>query len=166
MLRNLFSISNVLILAIVLLVFTLRGPQIIALFKLEGGTAKDIGSLTDIHGNYVNQEGAMALIFWATWCGPCELELGRINSLIQKSKILPKKVVAISVDEDSQVVKDTVQSRNYLFPVVWDKGGILSATYKVSGTPTVIIINPEKKIAWASSGISPSLEFRMTKHLK
>lgn len=109
----------------------------------------------------LNENKKRLLVFWATWCGPCSIELGRINRLILSGDLKPDSVLAISSGEDKQTVQKSVEERKYLFPVATDEDGHLALTYKVSGTPTIYFINEKNSVEWASVGLSPSLEFRI-----
>ncbi|MGB7499835.1 MAG: redoxin domain-containing protein, partial [Moheibacter sp.] len=65
--------------------------------------------LTDIEGNKVDinalsQEGPVAISFWATWCGPCMLELNAINEVIDDwVEETGVKFFAISIDDSKTV---------------------------------------------------------------
>lgn len=124
------------------------------------------GPLLDIKGNSLSPRPPFAIVFWATWCGPCDIELGRIQSLIQKGKIKSQQVIAVSVDENSHEVEKALRERGYLFPVVWDRTHGLRNQFQVAVTPTVVVINPENRIEWFATGVSPTLERRLERYLK
>ncbi len=105
------------------------------------------------------------LIFWATWCGPCSVELGRIQNLIDKNQIKKESVLAISIGESPQIVRSYVENKKYTFPVAIDLDGAVASLYGVNGTPTILLVNENKEIHWMTVGISPSLELRLKSFL-
>ena len=105
------------------------------------------------------------LVFWATWCPPCKVELARLQRLVAGGSIPASSVIAVSIGEDRAVVEQTVKERGYTFDVALDPSGEVSNKYVVAGTPTVLLRNADGTIAWRSSGVSPSLELRVLKFL-
>ena len=106
------------------------------------------------------------LVFWATWCAPCGVELVRLNRLIENGTVAADSIVAISIMEDAKLVKDTIHERGYQFKVYLDLNGSASEAYKVEGTPTILLIDEDGKISWMTTGLSPTLEYRVKKFFK
>ena len=105
------------------------------------------------------------LIFWATWCGPCSVELSRIQNLIDQNQIKKESVLAISIGESPQVVSAYAENKKYTFPVAIDLDGTVASLYGVNGMPTILLVNENKEIHWMTTGISPSLELRLKSFL-
>lgn len=129
--------------------------------KLDGSVF-DSEIINEKHG----EKKGLVLVFWATWCPPCEVELKRINNLIQQGEVPADSVIAISIQEDPNLVARVVKDRDYKFQIAVSSETTLARQFKVAGTPTIIFIDPEKKIRWISSGLSPFLEFRIKNFLK
>lgn len=140
-----------------------RLPGIMELYRLEGQVAAT-SQVTDLSsGNPINLPFTekKVLVFWATWCGPCKVELARINKLIESGAIPAESVVAVSVKEEASLVADFVKQNNYLFKVALDESGQAAQLYQVSGTPTIYFIAESGKTEWVTMGLSPSLEIRL-----
>jgi cytochrome c biogenesis protein CcmG/thiol:disulfide interchange protein DsbE len=137
-------------------------------FQKEGSPAPRI-QLPKLDGNIFDSDtvaSGLVLVFWATWCPPCEIELNRINELVLKQEIAPEAVIAISLQEDPALVKKVVKERNYRFQVAATSDATLANLYKVAGTPTIVFIDQAKTIRWMTTGLSPTLEFRIKNFLK
>lgn len=138
-----------------------RVPQIWQSYSLEGGPAALEHALTAVDGAVLHPTPPYAMIFWATWCGPCTFELSRVNKMIEAGELKPEKVLAISIDDEAEKARSTWRERGYRFPVVWDENHRLADRFKVEVTPTVIVVSEGEKVSWASSGLSPLLSFRL-----
>lgn len=147
----------------ILFLFAIKLPSIYAHFKSEGTVASDFSLLMN-NGEEFNSQ-AMAsnkvIVFWATWCPPCELELSRINDLVKEKRISADSVLAISISEEKQTVDRVVSERGYQFQVGYDFDGQVARKFSVAGTPTVVFLNADKTIRWITTGLSPLLKLRI-----
>jgi cytochrome c biogenesis protein CcmG/thiol:disulfide interchange protein DsbE len=165
---NARRVINIVFLAILAYALYLKAPSILTHFKFQDQKAPNF-SLTTMKGEKFTlgaQSKKVVLVFWATWCGPCEVELKRINEMIMKRKILPSDILAISIAESETVVRENITKNNYLFNIAIDKTGSISELYKVKATPTIIFIDQNQVINWMTAGMSPTLEFRTSSFLK
>ncbi|HEV7350680.1 TlpA family protein disulfide reductase [Telluribacter sp.] len=74
--------------------------------------------LTDMEGNPV-QIDSTKLAFvnvWATWCGPCNMEMPSIQTLYNKYKDNSKMAFYIISDEDAATVTPFIQRKGYQLP--------------------------------------------------
>lgn len=160
--------SNVFFFLLIAALFLyLRGPQVISLFKLEGKNVSALNPIRALDGSEISLsgEGNKALIFWATWCKPCDIELARINKMILNNELQAKSIIAISVDDNKEVVQAALNERNYKFLVAYDHDGQLSKKFNVTGTPTIVILDQGQTVVWATSGLSPLLSFKLKHYL-
>lgn len=163
--RQIFSFWNILFFLALVWVFYKKVPLWIEQYKSEGNSAAQVQVLSldskSVTVPIPNQK--QVLIFWATWCGPCGVELARLNHLVENGTLKTTEVIAISIMEEAKIVKDIVQDRGYQFMVLLDPSGVAANQYKVDGTPTIIFVDETGKINWMTTGLSPSLEFRVKK---
>jgi cytochrome c biogenesis protein CcmG, thiol:disulfide interchange protein DsbE len=113
--------------------------------------------LSDDQGLYLSDlVGRPILInFWATWCGPCRLEMPEIVQHSETSGDL--LVIAINVQEELEPVAAFAEDFSMNMPVVRDERGEIRDLYQVRGMPTSVFINREGKIATYREGVmSPS----------
>lgn len=119
--------------------------------------------LTDILGkthNLKSYQGKVILLdFWATWCGPCLVELPRIENIYKDFKNKGLIVLGIN-NEQIDVAKKFITEKGYSFPTLNDGENSVSISYKVSAIPTVVIINKEGKIANYIVGVREEQELR------
>ncbi len=102
------------------------------------------------HINLQDLQGQPVLInFWATWCGPCRLEMPEIVSLAATNADLV--VLAINVQESIEQIQPFAEEFQMTLPVVRDTDGSLRNLYEVRGMPTSIFIDRNGKIftTWA-----------------
>lgn len=143
---------------VVAVVLFLRGPLFIEQFKHEGSVLTP----TLVNGKLIPPPKEKSiLVFWATWCGPCSVELGRINSALLKGEISADHLYAVNMGEDLAVIERAVKEKKYLFQVVRDEHGELASKLGVAATPTIAFVNKDNTVKWLSSGLSPTLIYRI-----
>ena len=110
---------------------------------IEGKTHR----LSDYRGRNV------IVVFWATWCPPCNLEVPHLIELrktIAKDKLT---ILAIS-NEEPERLKNFVESKGINYTVASLGGKTLPEPFaNVSAIPTTFFIGPNGKIKFAAMGV-------------
>lgn len=101
------------------------------------------------------------LVFWATWCGPCSVELARIQKMFESGGLSHDQFLAVSVMENPEVVSQAARERGYLFPVAADPSGQFTEAFKISGTPTTALMDGANIV-----NISTGLSFFTEKNIR
>lgn len=137
------------------------------MYETEGSTAKQ-ALVTDLNDQSITLPlpTKHLLVFWATWCAPCKVELSRINRMVLNGEVSPESVLAVSIAEDPKIVSSFAKEQQYQFRIAVDQTGRAAKLYKVSGTPTIIFINQDQKVEWMTTGLSLSLEIRILSFFK
>ena len=91
------------------------------------------------------------LNFWATWCGPCRLEMPEIVSVATANAELV--VLAINVQETIDQIQPFAEEFQMTLLVVRDTDGALRNRYEVRGMPTSVFVDREGKISTIWTGI-------------
>ncbi|RKX94442.1 MAG: TlpA family protein disulfide reductase [Spirochaetes bacterium] len=116
-------------------------------------------SVVSMDGQEVNLKDfkgkVIFLNFWATWCGPCKMEVKDIDNMYKKLKNKDFAVLAVDVQEDSKKIKSFMKEQDLSFPVYIDKDGKISYQYGVRGIPTTYIIGKDWKIVGRAVGPRP-----------
>lgn len=110
-------------------------------------------------------QNPLVLVFWATWCGPCKVELDRLANMVAKGEVSGEQIMAVVGNEDLEIVNRVVKDRAYPFLIGLDRDETLAVRFKVQATPTVVLISRKGSIDWMTTGISPSLEWRINRLL-
>lgn len=118
----------------------------------EGGSVR----LSDLKGNVV------LLNVWATWCGPCKMELPIVQKMYDTYSDRNFVVVAVNVDADRRRVPQFLKQFNISIPVYFaspEDAGPLTAT----GIPSTFILGPDRTLIDRAVGYSPEWEERWKK---
>lgn len=119
-------------------------------FTLKDLAGKD-HKLSDYRGKTV------VLVFWATWCPPCQMEvpdLIKLRNDIGEDKLA---ILAISA-EKPDLVKRFVEKRRINYTVLLDTGNMpkpfgFTRVYGTSGVPCSFFIDSEGKIRLGTGGL-------------
>lgn len=116
-------------------------------FTLKDSTGKTV-QLSDYKGKVV------LLNFWATWCGPCKIEIPWFIDFEQRYKDRGFAVLGISMDEDGwEAVKPYLETKKVNYRVVIGTDEVADLYGGVSSLPTSFVIDRQGKIASAHVGL-------------
>jgi thiol-disulfide isomerase/thioredoxin len=99
---------------------------------------------TDLSGRQVDLKalrGKVVLLnFWATWCGPCQVELPQFQAWQDKYGSEGLQVIAVSMDDEAAPVRAAVRRMHLRLPVVMGDDKLGSLYGGVLGLPITFLI--------------------------
>jgi peroxiredoxin len=119
-------------------------------------------ALGDFHG-----KKNVVVNFWASWCGPCRIELPALASFYQRTHKPDSdyEILSISIDEYRDSAQGAAASMKAPFPVLFDAGQKVAGAYGVLSIPALFIIDKTGKVIYSSVGFDMSLESSLALHL-
>jgi len=111
-------------------------------FTLKDGDGNPF-KLSDLRGKVV------VVNFWATWCGPCALEIPWFIEFEQEFKSRGLEIVGVSMDEDGwKAIKPYVASHKMNYRVVLGDDSVGQLYGGVDSLPTTFIIDRQGRFAF------------------
>jgi len=120
-------------------------------------TLKDTEGKTHKLSDYRGKE--VMIIFWATWCGPCRIEMPHLIALRNRFSREKLAMLAIASEnpsvDNASLIKRIAKDLNYT--VLLEKDNMpkpfgVMQVYTTIGIPCSFFINPEGKIKFATVG--------------
>lgn len=111
----------------------------------KGKSAADF-TIHDLEGKTVmlsQFKGKVVMLnFWATWCPPCREEMPSMEALYRKFNKNPDFIMlAVSIDNDAETVREFVKKNNYTLPVFHDANKNAGSRYGITGVPDTFLID-------------------------
>ena len=136
----------------------LRSPDLPAqapdftLASLDGPSVQ----LSELRGKTV------VLNFWATWCGPCRMELPGLVSFTAEHPDVP--VLFIAVDGEPPALREFAAAHDMPLAQVLRIDRATSAAYGVHTLPTTVVVEPDGSVGSIYSGmLLPGMLWWMTR---
>ena len=125
----------------------------------DGGSIR----LSQLAGNVV------LLNVWATWCGPCRMELPIVQKMYDRYSDRNFVVLAVNIDADRRRIEPFLRRYNLSLPIYY-AAPEEAAAMTAMGIPSTFILAPDRKLIDRAVGYSPDVEERwkqvVEKHLK
>ena len=103
-------------------------------------------SLSELRGK------AVMINFWATWCGPCRVEMPLLQKFYDQNKE-DWVVLAVNNAEPQEKVQAFIDELELSLPVLLDADGEVTKSYHVRGFPTTLFIDQDGIIRYEHIGI-------------
>jgi cytochrome c biogenesis protein CcmG/thiol:disulfide interchange protein DsbE len=122
-------------------------------------------TLKDLDGRDVTlsaYKGKVILLdFWATWCGPCKIEIPFFIDLYTKYRSQGLQVVGFAVDEPVATVKEYAEQMKMNYPILvgQNREDVIEAFGPMVGLPTTIIIDRQGRICRSHAGLTAKETF-------
>lgn len=141
-----------------------RVPRFRPAMSLVGQPAPAF-DLPDLQGRNVSLQslrGKVVLLnFWATWCGPCVVEMPHMEKLQQE--FAERNVVVLGVDDESAATAaEFMVRRNYTYNSLVDEARKVSQLYQISSIPQSFFITADGRIGAQLSGTQTEAQLRAT----
>ena len=126
-----------------------RAPE----WKLSGLDGKLV-KFSDFRGR------VLILDFWATWCGPCRVEIPHFVELQKHYGDKGLTVIGITLDEQGpEVVKKFVKQLGVNYPIVIGNEKVAEAYGGIDGIPTTFVIDRQGRIVSLHIGYDDKAAF-------
>ncbi|HEX7609792.1 MAG TPA: TlpA disulfide reductase family protein [Solirubrobacteraceae bacterium] len=86
------------------------------------------------------------VVFWASWCGPCEREAAALQSFSQSPEGRGR-VVGVNWSDALAGARAFIRRYGWTFPNVRDAEGIVGNAYRLTGLPTTFVLDGRGRIA-------------------
>ena len=105
-------------------------------FSLPSLDGKKYGP-QDFKGKY------LLVDFWASWCGPCRLEIPNVQKAYKKYKDRGFEVLGVSTDQSNDKWTQAVKDLGMNWTQVRDVTDEVSSMYRIQYIPTVYLLDKE-----------------------
>jgi thiol-disulfide isomerase/thioredoxin len=127
-------------------------------------------TLTDLNGNKVSlssYKGRPVVVdFWATWCGPCKVEIPWFEQLHDQYASQGLEIIGVSADQldkddaaklftEKRDISDFAAKMRMNYPVLIDAESIENSYGGLDALPTTFFIDKNGKIVASTIGLAP-----------
>ena len=92
----------------------------VASFSLSGLTSGTVVAPWKSHH-------AAVLIFFASWCGPCQSEMPKVATYLSHHNEGSLRIIGIDANDERSAAKTFVRKSGVTFPVAFDANGVVTA---------------------------------------
>jgi thiol-disulfide isomerase/thioredoxin len=107
------------------------------------------------------------IVVWASWCHPCFALFPALDAIAGRAPDAQPVIVALSVDEDPQKVRESLPRVPSSLRVLWDRGGAaVSERFVIEQLPTVLVVDGAGIVRFAHEGLDERLVGRVDREVR
>jgi thiol-disulfide isomerase/thioredoxin len=130
-----------------------------ALTSQAGAPDFTLPSLNGPNLRLQEQRGRVVMInFWASWCGPCRVEMPHLARLYEKYRNAGFTVLAVNIDEDPHKAANLAKQLGMHFPVLLDTEKKVSRLYDLSTMPSTVLVDRDGRVRYVHRGYRDGYE--------
>jgi len=155
------------LLAVVVLAMAAVGGAGAAVTPAAGAPDFTLPSLDGPNLRLQEQRGRVVMInFWATWCGPCRVEMPHLARLYEKYRGSGFTVLAVNIDEDPHKAASLAKQLGMRFPVLLDTEKKVSRLYDLSTMPSSVLVDRDGRVRYITLGYRDGYEETYDKQIR
>jgi peroxiredoxin len=113
------------------------------------------------------QRGRVVMVnFWATWCGPCRIEMPHLVRLYDKYRGSGFQLLGVNIDEDPRQAASVATKLGLHFPVLLDTEKRVSKLYDLSTMPSTVLIDRNGRVRYIHRGYRDGYEDTYEKQIR
>ena len=112
-------------------------------FTVKNGAAD--GSAVSL-SEYVGKGKYVLVDFWASWCGPCRLEIPNLAEVYKKYKGDRFEIVGVAVYDKRADTEKAMTELPITWPVIFEAEARPAEIYGIRGIPEIILFGPDGTI--------------------
>ncbi len=93
------------------------------------------------------------LNFWATWCGPCLVEMPLLETEYQAYQDQGFHVLGVNDGESKDDVEQYGLENGLTFPLLLDPERVVQRLYQIRGYPTSVFVDEDGRVAFIHIGL-------------
>ncbi len=96
--------------------------------------------------DYVGKGEYVLADFWASWCGPCRMEIPNIKKIYDKYNGKGLTVLGIAVWDKPEDTRNAIEEEQISWPQIINAGHVPTDIYGIQGIPHIILFGPDGTI--------------------
>lgn len=98
----------------------------------------------------------VAVVFWASWCRSCPVQLQALEQLQKKYADFGVKVWAITLDKNRADTQHYQEHKGLALTVLYDETFVVSERYDIDDLPSSFIVDRDGVIRHLQNGFEPT----------